>query len=130
MRGRERDREKVKVYLHTSLKSDAKKKKSLTLARKFEEMFTEVITKIHLTSLFHPSQVDALVEEVVEAEHQLEEEMKEVVEEEEAALQDILTAQADHMKKIKLPVDLILGNPNMVIFNAYFNVFLVCFSVC
>lgn len=58
-------------------------------------------------------QVDALVEEVVEAEQQLEEEMKQVVEEEESALQDILSAQADHMKKIRLPVDLILGNPNL-----------------
>ncbi|XP_063852783.1 uncharacterized protein LOC135095700 [Scylla paramamosain] len=59
------------------------------------------------------AQVDALVEEVVEAEQQLEEEMKEVVDEEEEALQDILKAQADHMKKIRLPIDLIMGNPNL-----------------
>ncbi|XP_045137041.1 uncharacterized protein LOC123519571 isoform X2 [Portunus trituberculatus] len=63
--------------------------------------------------VFGDDQVDALVEEVVEAEHQLEEEMKEVVEEEEEALQDILRAQADHMKKIRLPIDLIMGNPNL-----------------
>lgn len=32
-------------------------------------------------------------------------------EEEEEALQDIMRAQMEHMKKIRLPVDLILGNP-------------------
>ncbi|XP_069942099.1 uncharacterized protein [Cherax quadricarinatus] len=65
-------------------------------------------------------EVEALVEEAVkleEGERELEAEERERQEEElerqenRQALRDIMRAQMDHMKKIKLPIDLILGNP-------------------
>ncbi|KAK3892558.1 hypothetical protein Pcinc_003607 [Petrolisthes cinctipes] len=58
------------------------------------------------------------VEAIVEAERELEKELVEEEEElvrveeaEEEALRDVLQAQVEHMKKIRLPIDLILGNP-------------------
>ncbi|KAG7159904.1 hypothetical protein Hamer_G017337 [Homarus americanus] len=53
------------------------------------------------------------VMEVEETEKVLEEAIRE--EDEQEALQDIMRAQMDHMKKIKLPIDLILGNPSLAI---------------
>lgn len=56
-------------------------------------------------------EVEAVVDEVV---HELEEE-EEAMEEERLGLQDIMRAQMEEMKKkIKLPIDLILGNPALV----------------
>lgn len=54
--------------------------------------------------------LEEVAKEVEEEEEKLEEELRREEEDEEEALQDILQAQAEHMKKIRLPIDLILGN--------------------
>ncbi|XP_045613945.2 RNA-binding protein 33 [Procambarus clarkii] len=55
--------------------------------------------------------VRALVEEVEEIEEAEREILEAERQENQQTLQDIMRAQMDHMKKIKLPIDLILGNP-------------------